>query len=52
VDTFPGFRSLEHNRLLRQALQDTSHFQLIAAFPGDSHEGKGKILIYKVRDTA
>jgi hypothetical protein len=49
VDTFRGVRDLESNRLLRQALQDSSRFQLIRSFDGDSQSGKGQILIYRVK---
>lgn len=52
TDTFPGFRDLEHNQLLRAALRDTRRFQLIRSFEGDSPDGKGKVLIYKVNIAA
>lgn len=51
IDTFRGTRDLEHNQLLRQALEDTRRFQLIRSFPGESPDGKGQILIYRVKPT-
>ena len=52
VDTFRGARDLEHNRLLRQALQNARRFQLIRTFNGDSRDGKGQILIYRLKPPA
>jgi hypothetical protein len=52
VDTFKGSQNLEHNALLRKALQDNRRFQLIRAFEGQSGSGKGQILVYRARHSA
>jgi hypothetical protein len=49
VDTLKGVRDLEHNRLLRQALKDSRRFQLIRSIDSDPGDGKGQILIYRVK---
>jgi hypothetical protein len=52
LDTFKTGRSMQHNVLLRQAVQDSRKFQLIRTFDGHSENGDGKILIYRVEDAA
>lgn len=52
VDTFNGTRELEHNTLLRQALENSRRFQLIRTFNGRSWDGEGTILIYRVNAPA
>jgi 4-amino-4-deoxy-L-arabinose transferase-like glycosyltransferase len=52
VDTFRGSQNLEHNELLREALQDNRRYQLIRTFEGHSGNGKGQILVYRVRRSA
>lgn len=49
IDTFRGKRDLEHNQLLREALQDGRRFQLIRTFEAGSRDAKGQILIYRVK---
>jgi 4-amino-4-deoxy-L-arabinose transferase-like glycosyltransferase len=51
TDTFPGTRDWKHNQLLRQALQDRSRFQLIGSFDGDSQFGRGKVMVYQMKNS-
>jgi hypothetical protein len=52
VDTFEGAQSLEHNKLLREALQDPQRFRLMRTFEGQSRSGRGQIMVYQVRHSA
>ena len=47
MDDFPPQVHFPHNDLLRKTIQQSHHFQLLAAFPNGDAKLKGKVYVYK-----